>query len=361
MISEMCKRILYVVNKGEFIYGNFTTKLYKHMYSKCETMRLFINDNLIIHDSKTKIKYTCSCGFDNEILLVKFLKKTTDKCKKCKEDDDKKRKQSEYIKKSFKEMGRVVKKEKNKNVKKFREMSLHELIDYSKEEFSKMELDFKENYFKNNLTIEEFENVINKVKINGKKLSEYKYIPYISTSKSGNFSSKVIDKDGRMFLLYEVTYLCESCNVEFNGRYLKSRSNLHKILCRECTLCNKTFKIRETFNIKGETVKYQSKPELDLIEYCGYNGILINNGPSIKYVFNGKEHSYRVDFIINRILIEIKDNHIWHRNEVDSGKWEKKEESAIEYCKDNNLEYKLVMKNEVKNLKDYINRFYYKI
>jgi hypothetical protein len=62
-------------------------------------------------------------------------------------------------------------------------------------------------------------------------------------------------------------------------------------------------------------------------------GLLINNGPKIKYSFNNKELNYRVDFIYGNILIEIKDNHIWHKNDIKSGKWNAKETAVNELIK----------------------------
>ena len=44
------------------------------------------------------------------------------------------------------------------------------------------------------------------------------------------------------------------------------------------------------------------------------------------------------------MLIEIKDNHIWHKRQVESGKWDAKESSAKKWCKDNNYEYYLIFK-----------------
>ena len=58
------------------------------------------------------------------------------------------------------------------------------------------------------------------------------------------------------------------------------------------------------------------------------------NGPNIDYKFNDKNCKYRVDFQINDILIEIKDFHIWHRNQVESGLWKAKEEAVDNYIKE---------------------------
>ena len=82
------------------------------------------------------------------------------------------------------------------------------------------------------------------------------------------------------------------------------------------------------------------------------NSILIENGPKVLYFFNKKERTYNIDFKINNILIETKDNHIWHKKEIESGKWVLKSKSAKEYCKRNNMEYKLIFPKDIEKLKE---------
>ena len=66
----------------------------------------------------------------------------------------------------------------------------------------------------------------------------------------------------------------------------------------------------------------------------------------IKYHFNNSEKIYKVDFEITKLsmLIEIKDNHVWHQNQVKSGKWMAKESSAKKWCEHNKYEYYLIFK-----------------
>jgi hypothetical protein len=54
-------------------------------------------------------------------------------------------------------------------------------------------------------------------------------------------------------------------------------------------------------------------------------------------VFNEKSRKYRVDFQINDCLIEIKDFHIWHRNQVESGLWQAKVDAVEKYISENGL------------------------
>ena len=84
--------------------------------------------------------------------------------------------------------------------------------------------------------------------------------------------------------------------------------------------------------------------------------ILIQNGINIKYFFNDKERTYNIDFFIpsKKLLIEIKDNHIWHKNQMKSGRWEVKDKKAKEYAKNNGLEYKLIF---TQYLEEFLNTF----
>ena len=46
-------------------------------------------------------------------------------------------------------------------------------------------------------------------------------------------------------------------------------------------------------------------------------------------------------------MVETKDNHIWHQEQIKSGKWEKKEDAAIKYCTKNNMKYVLLFPNDI--------------
>lgn len=354
-LKKLCNNINLIIDPETNIKytGNFKPVLYKHKYSsqRGESLRID-NDGEILPNRFLQVSYTCpNCGSENKILLKRFLAKTTLRCKKCLEDEDKRKKQSEYIKKSMEEFGKIIPKQKQ-YIKKFKELTSQELIEISNKEFSSESEEFKLDYFKRNPTFEEFEKLRNKIKIGNLNMNKIIFYPHIKTNHSTKYSPKVLDENGNFHLLYNVKFLCDSCGHEFEGRYFKQRASNYKVLCRDCNLSNNTFKIKQTTNIKGEKVIYQSNPELELIEYCELNSILIQNGPKIEYNFKGKKLRYKVDFKIKNILIEIKDNHVWHRNEVKSGKWSAKENAAREYCKKNNLEYKLIMMSDIKNLKD---------
>jgi hypothetical protein len=85
-------------------------------------------------------------------------------------------------------------------------------------------------------------------------------------------------------------------------------------------------------------------------------------------VNSNKQHSYRVDFAIPKLklLIEIKDNHIWHRDQIKSGKWDQKV-AGVNMFLENKHEYKNVIyekyiiifpKNYVSECKNIINEYW---
>jgi hypothetical protein len=359
VIKKLCTFINYIIDiDGEKYKGDFIPILYKHKFSSSinDTVRIKNGDK--IFDLKgTKVEYICpNCNENNLILLKRFLSKKTIKCSKCKEDEEKSKKHSEYIQKSLKDNGVVLPKIK-KSIKRFHELNSDELIKISIEEFNKESEYFKIDYFNRVPTIEEFDKIKSKIKIDNIDINKSIYYPFIKTNHSKKYSPKILDQNGKLHLLSSVSYICDSCSKIFIGRNIKNKSKNWKVLCKDCSLCNKTFKVRHTLNIMANIVRYQSKPELDLINYCNVNSILIENGPDIIYEFNNRKLKYKVDFKIKNILIEIKEDHIWHKNEILSGKWKAKESAAIEYCKLNKMEYKLVMKNQISELKKIISKY----
>jgi hypothetical protein len=85
---------------------------------------------------------------------------------------------------------------------------------------------------------------------------------------------------------------CDNCEKEWRCKSLEGFKNCFKILCPECKLCNRTFKIRPIKNINNEIITYQSKLELKFINWCDSNMLIVKNGPSIEYIFNNKKHKY---------------------------------------------------------------------
>ena len=58
---------------------------------------------------------------------------------------------------------------------------------------------------------------------------------------------------------------------------------------------------------------------------------------------------YRIDFFLPKygFEIELKDNHVWHKKQVESGKWKAKEDSAINFCKTKGYRYFLLFPKDI--------------
>lgn len=320
----------------------------KFSSSKLPSDKIKINDDIIL-DRYDRLTYICpSCQREVSILVDKFLKKESINCRVCKEQIDTKReKQSDYIKTSFRLFNKVQKKE--KNIKK-NDSSVKQLIDVSLQLFEDEDDEFKKSYLSGILTKNEFEQIkpfINKIGSINIKDQNIEYIPIIKVSNQVRYSPKVLI-DGSLYLLSDCEFVCQSCDLEFRGRNILNKFK-NGVFCRDCNFSNKVFKFKYIRNINGDRVIYQSNPELKLINYCNSNGIVIKNGPRIPYNFGGKNRIYKVDFMIEslKILVEVKDEHIWHKNEIISGKWKSKEQSANKWCDNNGFRYYLVFNVDI--------------
>lgn len=239
-----------------------------------------------------------------------------------------------------------------------------DLVDYyhqSLEEFKSYPDQYTNSYFLSHLLIDDYlrikKNIISLG--NGKYLNmdDYDFWNIYKVNNQMKFSSVMYDKINNIIFKPDQPIIkCDNCDKNWRCKSLESFKNCLKLLCPDCKLCNRTFKIRPTKNINNDVIIYQSKLELKFIDWCNSNNIIVNNGPNLNYIFNDKERKYRVDFQINDILIEIKDFHIWHKNQVESGMWEAK----INAVKNSNKKYFFITPNNwnqmLSELKNLINK-----
>ena len=232
-------------------------------------------------------------------------------------------------------------------------------IDYSNNEFNEEDSDFQDMYFSKHLTNEDFNRIKDKIiSFQNDKFTNLQNFIYISNARIGNgtkYNPRLYDINHKVFEkpIY-VKFKCENCENDFIHRDLYIVKNKYKILCRYCSLCNNTFKIRTFHNILNEQITYQSKLELNFIKKMNNLNILIRNGPKINYSFNSKNRKYIVDFYIPCIntLIELKDNHIWHKEQIDNGIWKAKMDKVKELLTNNTYDNYLLIypKNLMKNI-----------
>jgi hypothetical protein len=195
-------------------------------------------------------------------------------------------------------------------------LSLREQKTESDVLFDEYDDDFKDTYYSYHLTDEDYKRVSKNIISlqNGKyKIEDLEYWAVFKTNNQMLFSSVFYDKANDLIIKANQPILrCENCGNDWRAKTLEKFKNCHKILCSSCTLCNKTFKIRTTKNCVNDSILYQSKLELNFINWCNNNSIIVKNGPTIQ----GIERKYKVDFRINDLLIEIKGNN----NDTKSGK-----------------------------------------
>ena len=333
----------------ETINGSFLEKdflklcWFKNKYSNLDhpSLSIFYN-NSPLNRNNHKVTYECLCGQINKIHIKKFLSKKTLVCSKCRETEEKRKKHSELLRsKDFKKKDNTIKK-----------MSNEEEINSGETQFNLENYEFKEKYYHRNLTLGEFNQIKEKiVAVNGINVvgKEYIFLPTIKVKNQTKYSQFILEDENKI-PFKNIMFKCDNCDDVFNtSRKPKNKINNYKILCPKCSLCNKTFKIRNLNTIFGDKIIYQSKLEKEFIKCCEIRNIRILNGPNINYDFKGKVHKYRVDFYLpkHNLLIEIKANHIWHRKQLECGVWKSKILSTIEYTKENNLTYKILFQEDI--------------
>jgi hypothetical protein len=202
---------------------------------------------------------------------------------------------------------------------------------------------FKHSYELSHLSLDDYLRILPKIVSfgNGKytDIHTYEFWSIYKVNNQMRFSSVLYDSVNKtIFKADQPIIKCDNCTKEWRCKSIEGFKNCYKILCQDCKLCNRIFKVRPIKNINNEVIVYQSKLELKFIDWCASNKLIVKNGPNIDYIFDEKTRKYKVDFQIDNILIEIKDFHIWHRNQVDSGVWDAKLNAVNKYIEDNNMD-----------------------
>jgi hypothetical protein len=326
-----------VRNKNDNTLIPITTKTLKFessMYSstKENIWHVFINGNKIKKSSEYTYTYIClTCKKPNTCASTQFLRKIRQgkaQCFQC----------NNIALNSLPENKLRKDYPKTKPVEK----SYRQKHEDSKTEFETYPDQYKNSYLLSHLSQEDYNRILPKIQSFGSgkytDLNDYEYWPVYKVNNQMKFSHVLYNPmNDTIFKADQPILKCDSCEGVWRAKTIDQFKNDHKILCKDCTLCNRTFKLRPMKNINNQIIMYQSKLELKFIEWCAAQNILVTNGPNIEYVFNEKSHKYKVDFKVGNCLVEIKDFHIWHRNQVESGKWQAKEDAAEKYIKDSEL------------------------
>lgn len=315
---------------------SFATSKYSSV--KKDMWHVNLNDKMLSRkrNNNYTVKYKCvTCNNINVIGMITFLRKINKgsiECTACRNfNEEKRKKQSIFLKKFLEEKKNNIDKEPkeeiiiiktNKDLKKESEVAFNLEND-----------EYKTSYFLYHLNQEDYtrisKNLISFHNGRYNNLSELEFWPVFKTNNQMNYTSVLYDKvNDSIIKAHQPILKCENCDNEWRAKSIEKFKNSIKIMCKDCSFTNKIFKIRKTTNCNNDNIMYQSKLELKFIKWCNKHKIVLKNGPNVKYVFKEKERTYRVDFCINKTLIEIKDNHIWHQNDIKTGKWKAKEDSV---------------------------------
>jgi hypothetical protein len=331
------------ISKKHLVYENS-----KYSSTKNNIWHLYINDNKITKKTNYVFFYKClncyninSCGATQ---ILRKIRQCKSQCFQC-----------NNINLNSKDFPAKVKRE-------VLSRSLREIFENSKNEFETFPDTYKNSYLLSHLSEKDYERIRTNILsfCNGKQcvVENYEYWPIYKVNNQMKFSYVIYDKvNNTIFKANQPIMKCDNCEKSWRCKSLETFKNCYKVLCPDCKLCNRTFKIRPIKNMNNQIITYQSKLELKFIEWCASKNIIVTNGPSIDYTFKNKPHKYRVDFQIKDILIEIKDFHIWHRNQIESGLWDVKMNAVDKYIIDNGLKkYFFVTPNNWKQMmKEIIN------
>jgi len=334
----------------------------KYSSKKNSIYHITLNDKHLSKRDAFHIKYNCiTCDATHIVGTTQFLRKINKcsyRCGECVNKEEAKRLNHSYYlscldNKDTKNVQRVPEKS----------LTLREQKEESELLFDEYDDDFKNTYYSYHLTNEDYKRISKNIISlqNGKyKIEDLEYWSVFKTNNQMLFSGVFYDNTNDLIIKANQPIMrCDNCGNDWRAKTLEKYKNCYKILCSSCTLCNKTFKIRSTKNCVNDSLLYQSKLELNFINWCNNNGFIVKNGPMIPYVFQGIVRKYKVDFMINDLLIEIKDNHIWYRNDIKSGKNEAKINAVKEEIqKGNYKEYYLITPdiwvNTLKTIKQHI-------
>ena len=338
------------------------TSLYSN--TKKPIFKLVMDSIPISRNNSYTVKYKCqTCSTEQEITLNLYMRKVNNEitcCDACKNREETKcNTHREFMKQnaSLVISGSYSKQETVK-VKTF---TLDKHLEKSVVDWEQEEEEFKDKYFLYHLSCNDFERFRTKIiSINNDKfrnISEWDYFPTYRIYNQSRYTPMLIHKTDRTVEkpLY-LKFKCDNCDDAFIHRDMEVIKNQYKLLCKTCSLTNKTFCLRKYKCTDGTTLMWQSIPERRFIEWCENHNIIIKNGPKIEYTFNEITHIYRVDFELPqyKMLIEIKDNHCWHKQQVESGKFGAKESSTNEWCKLHNYTYHVVFPKTLQKMKDSI-------
>jgi len=320
-------------NNNEISINNRNIVFENSKYSSTQDSicHIFINEIKLNNKNQYTISYKCiQCENINTISTTSFLRKIRSEntnCGICK--IHKMNKCRELIRSGDIEKHVPIQPQLKCEPRIFHEQSITEFMSYP-------EL-YQSSFFLHHLSEDEYKRIRPRIKSIGNgtfpHIERYEFWSIYKVSNQMRFTSIMYDPNtNSLFKANQPILNCENCGKDWRAKSLEGFKNQYKILCKECKLCNRTFKIRPTQNCCGNRLVFQSKLEKKFIDWCNQHKYAVQNGPYIDYIHNETAHKYRVDFEIGSLLIEVKDFHIWHKKQVESGKWQSKQDAVTNTC-----------------------------
>jgi len=331
-------------------------RLQAHMFSntKIPAPRLLINSELVPVCNKYTITYNClHCHVAKTIRLILFLRKVKNNviyCNDCKNSDPDKRR--EHV--AFMTGKRLP----PTRVAKWTKKSVNDKVSESIKMFNSEDTVFKMSYYNTHLSDEEFETIRTRIISVGKDLltdlSGWNYVSAFRVYNQTKYTPMLVNLSlNKIQKPHYIKWSCDQCKQEFVNRDLETQKNKKRLLCGECGFSNRIFKIKSKETPWG-AIRYQSKYELNFIEWCIEKNIRVLTGPDIRYLWKKKSKTYKVDFQLpdHKRLIELKDNHIWHKRQVESGLWLAKETCAKDWCTTVGWKYEIIFPSALSEWKE---------
>ena len=275
---------------------------------------LEINNIKIRKTSEYLVNYICSvCAVETSVGTTQILRKIRNgilpKCLSCLRsghDSSNKKKEEDIDGEKQKQPLQIKCNTKDKDKEEIHQQSIQEF----EEKYNDL---LKKSYILSHLTEDDFERIRKNIIsfCNGKytDLNNYEFWSiYKVNNNQMRFSSVIYDKKNDcIFKADQPIIKCDNCLKSWRCKSLEKFKNDYKLICPECKLCNRTFKIYTIQNINNKIIMYQSKLELKFIHWCNNNNFVVKNG------------SGKVNFQINDYFIEIKDL-IWHKEDYNPQK-----------------------------------------
>jgi hypothetical protein len=322
--------------------------------TKIPVPRFQQSDKWISRNNELCVEYKCfTCATINCVSLNLFLRRVSKGrkgCPACCNVDEEKRENHRLL--------LIGGHHKEVVEKAWKDMTFNERLVESAKKFAEMDDETKKHYRLKHFNTDEYYRILPRIKAvgNGKiiDVNEWAYIEAYYCGNQSQFTPVLINhsKESLEKPKY-ITWMCDECQTDFIGRDLETQKNRLRILCNECSLSNRTFKIRHLNLPNGVRIKWQSVPERRFIEWCSENGIYIENGPSLVYEIEGKKHKYLLDFILPelRIAVELKDHHVWHQQQINSGKFSAKNAVANLWATETGYIYNVIFPKQLADFK----------